>query len=200
MKYKILSAVCLLSAFSLFSCSRASGRLLILEGNFLSSRHKLNEAMMSYNKALARERVSPYAESGLAAVYHSLDENKAAREHIENSQKQLTAFPQTEHRELRYRNNFNLGVILFADGNFSEAAAAFRDALRVDSTRLEAKRNLELCLLSIDREKTGTGQAEETQEATASRAALFEYFGQKEQSRWKSREWTDEEENTGPDY
>jgi Ca-activated chloride channel family protein len=199
-KFKALSVVYLLFAGSLFSCSGAAGTLLIMEGNFLSSRQRYNDAIVSYHKALDHEQAAAYAQAGLGAVYSSLGENKAALERIGDSQELLASFPSAEHRELRYRNSYNSGVALFAQGDFSAAAENFRQALRIDSGRIEAKRNLELSLLSVTREKNGKGQVEKIQEETERETVLFEYFKQKEQDLWKSREWAAEEQDTGPDY
>jgi Ca-activated chloride channel family protein len=200
MRHKNLLLIYLLSACSLISCSGITGKLLIMEGNILNSRQRYNDAIVSYHKALAHEQAAAYAQAGLASVYSSLGENKAVLERIGYSQEHLAAFSSAEHRELRYRNNYNTGVVLFAQGDFSAAAENFRHALQIDSGRIEAKRNLELSLLSVSREKTGKGQIERTREETEREALLFEYFRQKERDQWKSREWTADEQETGPDY
>jgi Ca-activated chloride channel family protein len=195
---RILSGLAVLLLFS--SCSRVSGRLLIMEANFLSSRGKYNEAVSSYLKALEHEEVLPYAEYGLGSVYYSLDEGKAALERFAASQKILENQPPAMHRELRYRNYYNSGLAFFGAGDFPEAAAAFREALRTDPARIEAKRNLELSLLSLEKEKSAASRAEGGAEESLSRAVLFEYLRQKEQSRWKSRDWAPEEQSAGADY
>ena len=202
MKYRIKYRIILYLSFScfLFSCARASEKLLILEGNFLFSQHRYNDAIESYHRALAHEETAPYAESGLGSVYYSLDENKAALQRLEDSQNLLAAFPPAAHRELRYRNSYNLGVIHFTQGDFSAAAEDFRQALRHDSGRVEAKRNLELSLLSAAKEKTARGRPEETEHEIEGKAALFEYFRQKEQNQWKNRERAADKEDMGPEY
>jgi Ca-activated chloride channel family protein len=197
-KLKALSALCLLLACS---CKGASGKLLVMEGNYHVSQGRHNEAIVSYHRALSHEQAAPYAESGLGAVYFSLGENAAAFDRLEASSQLLERSPPNDNRELRYRNNYNIGVILFAQGDFPAAADAFRQALHVDPGRIEAKRNLELSLLSIAREKSGKQVKEAQGETeTESMQVLFEHMRQKEQNQWKSREWTDEEENNGPDY
>jgi Ca-activated chloride channel family protein len=188
--------VCLFFA----SCTQASGKLLIMEANFLASRGLYTEAASYYLKALEYEEAAPYAEYGLGSVYYSLDEAKAALDRFGDSQEILESRSPGEHRELRYRNNYNTGVVLFGEGNFSGAAGAFKEALKTDPGRIEAKRNLELSLLSLAREHAGEGQAEREQTESESRLALFEYLRQKEQNQWKSREWGAEEQDSGPDY
>ncbi|GHV94652.1 hypothetical protein AGMMS50293_09720 [Spirochaetia bacterium] len=200
--YKLSSGLflLLLLSFSLFLNSCSPGKLLILEGNFLNSRGRYNEAVSSYLKALEHEDAAPYAEYGLGSVYYALDESKAALERFADSRKILETRSPVDHRELRFRNNYNTGVVLFGEGDFAAAVEAFRESLRADPERIEAKRNLELSLLLLARERAGQGGAEQGQQESESRAALFEYLRQKEQQQWKSREWAAEEQPAGPDY
>jgi Ca-activated chloride channel family protein len=180
------------------SCEGISGKLLIMEGNYHSSGGRYTRAITSYQKALSYEDAAPYAQSGLGAVFYHLDETNAARQRFEDSQALVDALHLTGHTELRYRNSYNSGVSQFAHGDFSGAAESFRQALRIDSSRIDAKRNLELSLLSAAREKTaGAGYR---QEEIQNRAILFDYLGRKEQNQWRSREWTTDEQDDGPDY
>jgi Ca-activated chloride channel family protein len=180
--------------FILTSCSK--GKLLLIEANYLTSHGRYDEALVSYLKALNYEDSSPYAEYGLGLTFYSLDERKAALKRYENSQKKLEILRDGEHRELRYRNHYNSGIILFEEGDFHSAAAAFREALRADPGKVEAKRNLELSLMSITMEKNS-----ETREGRQeTKEILFEFLQEQEQQQWKSREWSAEEKFTGPDY
>jgi Ca-activated chloride channel family protein len=181
------------------SCSRVSGKLLVMEGNFFASRGMYTDAASSYLRALEHEEAAPYAEYGLGAVYFSLDEGKAALERYGASEKLLAPFPAGEHRELRYRIPYNAGLVLFGEGEYAGAAAAFRTALEIDGGRIDAKRNLELSLLSLAREKNGAEQKGKNRNPDDAEAAVFDYLRLKEQNQWKSREWI-EEDTGGPDY
>jgi len=183
-----------LAAFVLIFSSCSRGKLLLIEANYLNSRGRYDEAIIPYLKALNYEDSSPYAEYGLGLTFYSLDEGKAALKRYENSRRMLDSFSEGEHRELRYRNHYNSGIILFEEGDFNLAAASFREALRADPGRIEAKRNLELALMSITMEKS----SEERE--TRQREILFDYLQEQEQQHWKSREWAAEEKFTGPDY
>ena len=177
------------------SCSPVLGKLYIIEGSFLSARGHSAEAMGAYLKALAFPDAAPYAEYGLGCVYLALDEGQAAQKRFAAA---LSAAPAGD-TELIYRIRYNLGVIHFQNGGFEAAAQEFRRALEAESGKIEAKRNLELSLLS-------QGAREQSSAAPVfdgdggEYGALFDLIRRKERDRWKNREWTGTADYTGPDY
>jgi len=188
--------VSMLSVFFLFtSCS--DGKMVLLEANYLSSRGRYDEAIDRYQKALNHTDAASYAEYGLGLSMYFLNDEKNALERYRNSQNILKTLSQDEHRELRYRNFYNSGIILFEDGNFHSAADAFKEALRLDPDKIEAKRNLELSLISISMEANSQNRTQERQEQ---REILFEYIREDEEQKWSSREWVPEENYSGLDY
>ena len=198
--------ISLLILFIFSSC--ADGKLLLLEANYLNARGRHNEAIELYLKALNYEKASAYAEYGLGLTFYSLDETENALNRYGISQKILEKSSINEgaakngqniqtHRELRYRNHYNSGIILFEEGDFESAAFEFKEALRAEPKRIEAKRNLELSLISITTEANRQNPAEEKYEQ---KEILFDYLKQEEEQKWRSREWTPEENYSGPDY
>jgi Ca-activated chloride channel family protein len=192
----VLIMVFILSPF-LQNCSQ--GKLFLLEANYLNSHGRYDEAITPYLEALNYQEAAPYAQYGLGLTFYSLDEGQAALKQFDDSQKSLESFSASEHRELRYRNNYNSGIVFFTEGDFRSAADAFKEALREDPRKIEAKRNLELSLMSLARETAG-GNNNETPQEDKTMDILFGYLKEKEQQQWKSREWTPEEEPAGPDY
>ncbi|WP_461246716.1 VWA domain-containing protein [Treponema sp. R6D11] len=190
-----LSAASIIVLLFFTSCS--DGKLLLLQANYLNVLGRYDEALASYSKALNYEDSAPYAEYGLGLTFYQLDEEKAALNRYSDSRKLLEKYSSNEHRELRFRNSYNSGVIYFEEGDYHSAADSFKEALRTDPRRLDAKRNLELSQMSISME---TNTESKTGNREASREILFEYIKQDEQQKWKSREWTPEENYTGPDY
>ncbi|MCL2801774.1 MAG: VWA domain-containing protein [Treponema sp.] len=184
-----------LTALLFSSCSE--GKLLLLEANYLSSRGRFDDALVSYFKALNHEDAAPYAEYGIGLVDYLLDREEDALQRYADSRKLLDRMTGSEHRELRYRNHYNTGIIYFEEGDYDNAANSFKEALRIDPRRLEAKRNLELAIMSINMEAKPDNRTEERQEQ---KDILFEYLRSEEQQIWKSREWAPEEEFTGHDY
>jgi Ca-activated chloride channel family protein len=187
------------------SCSGVQGKLYLMEGNFYNSRGMYTEAIASYLKALDYPDAAPYGEYGLGAAYFALEEGEGALERYRQAEKKLENLKKDNHRELRYRIHYNSGIILFEEGDYDEAAAAFKDALKIDGGRVEAKRNLELSLLfSLSQDSPRTGSANSGTGGgrgdDAGTSTLFEYLRRKEQDQWKSREWQADSGPAGPDY
>jgi Ca-activated chloride channel family protein len=178
--------------------SGVSGKLLIIGGNFQNARGDYTGAISSYMKALEYPQAAPYSEFGLGSMYFSLGEEKAALERFVEAKKILETSDPAANRELHYRIHYNTGVVLFSERNFSGAADSFREALKVDGGKKEAKRNLELSIRSLARENIANDGRSDGEDENM--AALFEYIQQKEFNQWKSREWQTEENTNGPDY
>jgi Ca-activated chloride channel family protein len=198
----ILSGLICLVLFFFFS--KTQGKLLVMEANFLNARGYYTDAISSYLKALSYKEAAPYAEYGLASVFFALEEGETALERYREAGRILND-GQKDHPELRYRIHYNSGIIHFEKGEYKEAAEAFIEALKVDGARIEAKRNLELSLLSIERNQPRTASSRDitgsgSEGSAGVSAILFEYLSQKELEQWKSREWTGESESSGLDY
>jgi Ca-activated chloride channel family protein len=113
----------------------------------------------------------------------------------------LRDFPGKGREELNYRINYNRGVVLFWEGDFEGAAGAFRAAMEIDGSRIEAKRNLEISLRSLSRKHTEARSNGEDDDGREDRlTVLFQYLNLKEQNQWKSREWEEDPPSAGPDY
>lgn len=187
--YLLFLCVCL------SSCSQLPGKLRIIEGSFYHSREQYNKAVVSFQKALVYEEAAPYANYGLGVAYLAMGEEEAAMKRFAAAEILSSG---EEHRELRYRTHYNLGVIRFEQGDYAAAAGEFRRALESDGSHIEAKRNLELSLLSM--ESRGEASIREHKNNGREHDILFDYLRQKEQDRWRSREWAEEETASGPDY
>ncbi|MCL1993332.1 MAG: tetratricopeptide repeat protein [Spirochaetes bacterium] len=196
----------LIALLLLSSCSR--GKLVIMEANFFYSRGRYDDAIAAYLRALDFPQAAPYAEFGLGALFYTLGEDEAALERFENSRRLLSGEDAAGHRELLYRLNYNYGIILFGQEDFYAAAAAFREALRIEPQRLNARRNLELALLALERGGGGDGEAatdDETEaeglQAQQARDALFQFMRDRERDQWRATEWeADAGMQSGPDF
>jgi Ca-activated chloride channel family protein len=148
------------------------------------------------------DETAPYAQYGLGYIYLVLGENRAALGRFAAAEEALARFPREgEHQELVYRIHYNTGVIRFQEEDYTGAAAEFRKALETDGSRIEAKRNLELSLLSLGPRGNAAEALRIRHEAgEGETGALFDYIRRKEQDRWKSREWAGDTPVSGPDY
>ncbi|WP_010257900.1 hypothetical protein [Treponema primitia] len=182
--------------------SQISGKLLLLRGNFFNAQSMYTEAILAYLEALEFAETAPYAEYGLGLVYLSLDEGAAALQHFAAAEEGLTDLMREDHRELIYRIYYNRGVVRFHAGDFAAAVDQFRTALETDGSRIEAKRNLELSLLSLSHQNSNASSSLSLnlQEQQKNPQVLFDYIRRKEQDQWKSREWAEDTDTAGPDY
>jgi Ca-activated chloride channel family protein len=185
----------------LCSCSGVPGRLLVMEGSFHYSQGRYHEAIAAYLRVPEEDEAHPYAAYGLGTVYLALEEGSAALDRFSAALEALTLLP-GDHRELRYRIHYNTGVVRFQQGDTAGAAEEFRRALETDGSRIEAKRNLELSRLAMVRRNSAASLAPLEREEGERRAAdtLYEYIRQKEQDRWKSREWAEDVSPLELDY
>jgi Ca-activated chloride channel family protein len=202
---RALLAACVFSLLG-SSCSGMQGKLFIMEGNFFNSRGMYTEAIASYLRALDYDDSAPYGEYGLGSSYFALEEGSAALDRYGAAEQELRESNRANHHELLYRINYNSGIIHFEEGDYTGAAEAFRKALEIDGGRIEAKRNLELSLLTLSRNAAPQPAASSLDSGGGSEggdvgsSAVFEYLRRKEQDQWKSREQQTEEDPAGLDY
>ena len=169
-----------------------------MAGNLLYGGGRYTGAITNYLAAVEDARTAPYAEYGLGVIYLAMNEEDAALGRFDAAGAALDG---VEHGELRYRLHYNRGIVLFEKGDFSRAAAEFRAALESGPGRVEAKRNLELSLLSLDqRRRTDRAARTEREAPEEGDGVLYEYLRREEEKRWRSQEWTGEAPFSGPDY
>ncbi|MDR2344010.1 MAG: tetratricopeptide repeat protein [Spirochaetaceae bacterium] len=196
--------VLVITAVALFvSCAPVRSRLKLVQGNVYFSRGKYAEAAGFYIEAMDDPKTAPYAAYSLGAAYFVMEQDEAALARFGEAEKNASV---EENRELIYRSRYNSGIIRFTNGDFEGAAADFKRALEVDGSRVDAKLNFELSMLSLTR-KGESAQVRTTQEGSVSAnetrrksEILFNFVRQKESKRWKSWDFAGETDTDGPDY
>lgn len=171
-----------------------------MEGNFYNSRGLSNKAIAAYMKASSFHEAKVYAEFGLGSSYYLLGESDVALERFKDAESAASG-----DTELLYRIYYNQGIVRFEKGFFTEAATDFRRALDIEPSRIDAKRNLELSLLSqehqeTDRQKSIEKEMGKNAENSERMQTLFKFLKEKESERWKSSEWIEDAPTSGPDY
>jgi Ca-activated chloride channel family protein len=196
-------AIILLSAPIFYSCAQADGKLKMALGNFYYSRGLYVEAASAYFDALDYNSEAAYAEYALGCAYLAMEQSDAALERFQSAEKKAV---QDDKKELIYRIRYNSGVVRFKSGDMAGAAESFKSALEADGSRMNAKLNLELSVLSLLRQQE-TAHVRTTQQGYVNednnrrkREILFEYVRKKETDKWKSWEWSGETNENTPDY
>ncbi|GHV22168.1 hypothetical protein FACS189494_08630 [Spirochaetia bacterium] len=199
---KYYFVIAILVSVLLGSCSGAAGKLKLAEGNFHYSRGKFVEAISAYMTCLQYKETASYAQYALGSTYLAMEQSEPALARFAAAEMSAGI----DNRELLYRIRYNTGIVRFKSGDFIGAANDFKRALEADSSRLQAKINLELSVLSLMRKNesaqirtTEKGSIEEETQRRK-REILFNYVREKETNKWKSWEWTGETNNEGPDY
>jgi len=135
------------------------------------------------------ETYDPWIAYNLGNVYHFLGEFDAASE-------MWNAADAGEDPDLSFAVAFNKGVMAYELGQYNRAYTLFRDALRIKSTSVAAKRNLELALRKIEagegigNQEGADGDHAETQELSSDAVRILEYVRRKEGARWVAPDGT----------
>jgi Ca-activated chloride channel family protein len=185
------------------SCAPVRSRMKLVQGNVYFSRGMYAEAVGLYIEAADDPAIAPYAAYSLGVAYAAMEQDDAALARFGAAEKSV--LPEA-NRELVYRSRYNSGIVRFTNGDFEGAADDFKRALEVDGSRVDAKLNFELSILSMRRKReeaqvrtTQKGSVTENDERRKSEI-LFNFVRQKESNRWKSWDFSGETDWEGPDY
>ncbi|MBN2651558.1 MAG: hypothetical protein JXR63_04180 [Spirochaetales bacterium] len=142
--------VLLILLFFSLSCSRMSDTFWISEANYDYQKGNYHLSTYKYLKVLEKNE-NEIVQYNLGNVYYLLGEKGSAIEEWDK-------ISQGVDGELKFRIEFNRGVLYFDQASYSLAFDSFKNALILKPSSIEAKRNLELTILKIDTLKnTGEG-------------------------------------------
>jgi len=186
--------VCAL-ALTLTSCTEWGDGWAILEGNAAYQRGEFQKASLSYLAAQGTGPVLEVVSYNLGNVYNALGETNTA----------LAVWARITRpgsEELAYRLAFNRGYLLYQRGQYDEACQEFRTALLMKPSSLDAKRNLEICLLKTQNFGTALPARPRTDRADPdeSRRALLDYISRLEGTRWKANNLPDSTVTSSSDW
>lgn len=174
---------------TLFSCGGLEPGMSVLLGNYNYQIGEFQQATVSYVKGLETGRYNQWIYYNMGNVYFSLGESGAAMDvwsHAESA----------EDPDLRYRLNFNQGVLQYQLGRYEEAYVLFKESLKADPASIDAKINLELTLGKLAAPVTENGGTSGGSSGTVNPAEterLLEYIKRREGELWFS---TQKEEET----
>lgn len=141
--------------------------------------------------------ISDYALYNISTTYMKQNENEAAL-------RKLALISSEAPDQIKYAAFFNAGVIAYRNGQKPKAAEYFRKALETDSSKIEAKINLELSLnqteiTTPEVEATLKGASDGESDITDLEKTVFERIKENDKGQWKNSQ-TSKETDLSSDY
>ncbi|HAH60906.1 MAG TPA: hypothetical protein DCL73_02265 [Treponema sp.] len=139
-----------------------------------------------------------YAQYDLASTYIMQGEYDVASGCL----KQIT--PEAPS-QIRYAAYYNSGIIAYRNGNYKDAVDYFRNALKIDGTKMEAKENLEIARHQQaakdvhGTESTVIPVSEKDDAASAIESAVFQRIRENDKKQWKNSE-SEQKSESASDY
>ncbi len=128
--------------------------------------------------------IAQYALYGLASTYFMQNETEAAMD-------RFVLIAENSPAPVKYASYYNMGLIANKNGDYKSAVKYFKEALKADGSKKDAKINLELSLQSLSGEESAKTQnpvqASESDEPDAVMTeSLFERIKENDKKQWKN--------------
>jgi len=199
-KTKLLAGIGIVAAL-FTSCS--SDTVNIFKGTTSYNNKQYKHAISCYMKVIENNHENQnkdtldYSLYDLGTTYATIGEDEAALERFALISNDAPA-------QLRYAAYYNSGVVAHKNEDYETAKEYFRKALEVDSTKIDAKINLEL---SMQMEEAKVNQSESNAipasendtSAPDLEKAVFKHIKENDQKQWKNSE-TNQSQNLADDY
>lgn len=142
---KTLSVAFLLVLITMLtSCKALSPGFSNYMGNMAFQQGDYQKATVFYLKALKREISQDILYYNMGNVFYALGEGEAAREIWLKAEESASL-------DIRFRIQFNMGVLYYQQGLYEEACNSFKTALSIRPENWETKANLELSLRKMSK-------------------------------------------------
>jgi tetratricopeptide (TPR) repeat protein len=178
----------------LSSCGMVEPHLSVLRGNYAFGQGRYQAATVRYLAALERGQLDQWVSFNLGNVYFALGENESALGMWQTARA-------SDSETLLFGVHFNTGLLFYEAGRYREAYDEFVRALRLDSTSVEAKINLELALARVQagdgvaaprRGETNVQEGESPDEAQR----ILQFIRRREEPRWFAVDQIPEQESS----
>ena len=182
-------------------CGCSSQTTDIFKGTVSFHQKKYRHSVSCFMKALESDNSNNeinqnYALYDLGTAYIMLGEDTAALEQFKNISDDAPA-------NVRYSALYNSGLLAWRNSDYESAQDFFRKALEIDSSKIDAKINLELSM----QQAQSKGQQNQSNEIQASQEegpqnleeAVFEHIKENDQKQWKNSE-SKESSNLAEDF
>ena len=164
----------------------------ILKGTFAFAKKQYSKAVSYFHTAQetaeknGNEQKLSYTLYDLGTAYSLLGEDDAAME-------KFSQIPVDAPVSVLYGAYYNAGVLAHKNEDYEHAVEYFKKALEVDSTRVDAKINLELSIQSIEvnvqhNQSQAVPSAEDNSINQDLEKAIFERIKENDQKQWKNSE------------
>ena len=184
------AALCIFMVITFTGCSDSTSD--ILKGTFAFAKKQYSKAVSYFHTAQeiaeknGNEQKLSYTLYDLGTAYSLLREDDAAME-------KFSQIPVDAPVSVLYGAYYNAGVIAHKNEDYEHAVEYFKKALEVDSTRVDAKINLELSIQSIEvnvqhNQSQAVPSAEDNSINQDLEKAIFERIKENDQKQWKNSE------------
>ncbi len=168
----------------------------VLEGSYAWTRQEYQDSVASFLEVSMRAQEKNDLEILQYGLY-GLSSNYIMQGEMDASLAKINEMSPVVPTSLDFARWYNKGIIFHRRGDYTTAAFCFKKALLIDSTNIQAKINLELCL--DDRRSQAQQGVQEripTAEKTAPAGAddaIFSLIRENEENQWKNKEVSPEE-------
>ena len=194
--FLMLRPLVLVLLLSVVSCSEWRAGLAVVQGNAAYQRGDFQKAGLNYLAAQKAGSSADVVNYNLGNVYNALGETNTALA-------VWNRIVRPADEEVAYRLAFNKGYLLYQRGQYDEACQEFRTALLMKPSSLDAKRNLEICLLKTQNFGSALPARTRTTDHTEpgeTQKALLDYINRLEGTRWKANNRPDSTASSSSDW
>lgn len=190
------------SSFMLCSCS--SDTTQMFKGVYAFNQRQYSHAIslfLELSEKASKEnnmQVYDFALYNLATTYAKLEEDNSAT-------KKYSEISNYAQQKVLFSAFYNTGVIAYKNGDYTEATECFKKALKIDSSNINAKINMELSVLhsevNMNQAKSSEPIAaqEDEDKSINLEKTIFQRIKENDQKQWKSNE-PDTQQNLSMDY
>lgn len=200
----MIFTICIVCAgFTGCDQSSADEKRTIFNGVNAFQHKKYNQAISYFlqanDKAKKKDDVQlmSYSLFNLGTCYIMQNEDEAAVQ-------RFSQVPEDAPANVRYAAYYNSGIVAYRNQNVEMAAQFFRKALEIDSSKIDAKVNLELCVNKIEVDarqyESKISQVNESKsEYDDEESSIFEHIKENDKNQWKNSQ-VENDQNLAEDY
>lgn len=190
-KNVLILLVILLFAGLFSSCDMIEPELSVGLGNYNFQRGEYQAAILHYLDALKEEQFTSWIYYNLGNVYNALGESDIALNIWQEAE-------DAENLELLFNIHFNRGCLFFQKAKYDKAYDAFKQAIIINPSSIEAKINLEYSLDKLESAQSvsagNNSVSSGLEDSEQNIRGVLEFVRRKEVNKWKATTELEEED------